>query len=113
MTRAVKGKDGKKSLVIDPINVSTQTGGLTAEEQKYLNVMQYAIDPIRHEEVEDPRISTGRPATTYSYAYIPYNLNDPLLLFGIFEAFLILELQLQAPLLDPLLVLLLAPLCRL
>ncbi|KAA6363219.1 MAG: hypothetical protein EZS28_041254, partial [Streblomastix strix] len=71
-------RTGKKSLVIDPIDVSTQTGGLTAEEQKYLNVMQYAIDHIKHEEVEDPRISTGRPATTYSYTYIPYNLNDVL-----------------------------------
>ncbi|KAA6391094.1 MAG: hypothetical protein EZS28_013379 [Streblomastix strix] len=31
-----------------------------------------------HEEVEDFRISTGGPTTTYSYIYIPYNLNDVL-----------------------------------
>ncbi|KAA6377920.1 MAG: hypothetical protein EZS28_026553, partial [Streblomastix strix] len=72
--------------------------GLAADEQRYLNTMQYAIDPIRHEEVEDFRISTGRPTTTYSYIYIPYNLNDPLLPFDIFGAFLILVLPLQAPL---------------
>ncbi|KAA6371503.1 MAG: hypothetical protein EZS28_032969 [Streblomastix strix] len=71
-------RTGKKIIVKQYKETASQTGGLTAEEQKYLNVMQYAIDPIRHEEVEDPRISTGRPATTYSYTYIPYNLNDVL-----------------------------------